>query len=156
MVLILFMLILGFYQFMFNKLEYHSLVGQVQDIKMGFYLHKRTSTFEIEKRFVKKSGIEIGINNSLFYIDNNEKDKWSKILQKVRKGDTIRIFYYHFQDRNLNNIHGLETKTDKIMTVEERNAPLKYLVGSMILFFVLSSIFLTTLMIRRKQFLSKS
>lgn len=153
-VLIIFMLLLVFYKITFKKQEYQRLTGRVENIKMGYYLTERTSTVELEKEFVNRKGLEITLNNTYFYVDDNEKDKWSEIFQKVKINDTINIIYRHFVDNNMNNVYGLETKDEEILTTEERSRPLKYIQISIIFLIVTSLLFLFTLIKKRRGFVN--
>lgn len=155
-VLITGMLLIGFYKFTFNKLEYLSVIGRVENIRMGYYLTERTSTFEVKKEFIDREGLEITLNDKLFYVDDNEKGKWNEIFQKVKIGDTIQMFYYHFADRNLNNVHGLETKNEKIVTTEERNRPMKYILAVMSFLLTTALLFLIILIKKRRDFVRLS
>lgn len=154
-VLITGVLLIGFYRITFNRQEYQSVIGRVENIKMGYHLTERTFTFEVRKEFVDREGLEITLNNKLFYVDDNEKDKWSEIFQKVKIGDTIHVIYRYFSDNNMNNIYGLETKDEKILTTEERSRPLKYIRIGTVFLIVTTLLFLLILIKKRRDFVGR-
>jgi len=147
--------LIGLYKFTFNKLEYKSIEGSVDSIKMGKYPTKKTSIIQFKEEYNYAEGIEIKLNEKEFYVDLNEKEKWGIILKKIKNGDFIRIYYYHFADRNLNNIHGLETKNEKILKVEERNKPIKYVLASLLFILIVSTIFLIFIVKKRIDFIKE-
>lgn len=150
------MLLIGFYEITFNRQAYQSIIGRVENIRMGYHLTERTFTFEVKKEFVDREGLEITLNNKLFYVDDNEKGKWNEIFQKVKIGDTIHVIYRYFSDNNMNNIYGLETKNEKILIPEERARPLKYIRISMAFLIVTALLFVFILIKKRRDFVRLS
>lgn len=148
-VMIIGMLLIGFNILIFNKREYLSDFGKVEDIKMGYYLTERTSRFKVRKEFIDREGLEITLNNKLFYVDDNEKDKWDEIFQKVKIGDNIHVIYRYFSDNNMNNIYGLNTKNENILSVEERNRPMKYILTFMSILLIIAILSMLTLIKKR-------
>lgn len=131
-----------------TKSNYNFAHGSVEKIAKGIYLQKSTSKVG-PSRYLKKVGIEIVIDNSNYFIDQNEKDKWIEILKTVKKGDVIDIWYRRVDDVNFNNVFELNVNGKNIISIEDRYKSLNYILTFMAILLILGVYLMIYLIIKR-------
>lgn len=152
-ILALGMIVIGFFKISGTgtKSNYNFTHGSVEKISKGIYLQKSTSKFGPSK-YLKKVGIEIVIDNSSYFIDQNERDKWIEVLETVKKGDVIDIWYRRIDDVNFNNVFELNVNGKNITSIEDRYKSLNYILTFMVILFVLGVYLMIYFIIKRKAY----
>ncbi|MEN9442770.1 MAG: hypothetical protein RLZ33_2847 [Bacteroidota bacterium] len=152
-ILALGMIVIGFFKISGTgtKSNYNFTHGSVEKIAKGIYLQKSTSKFGPSK-YLKKVGIEIVIDNSSYFIDQNERDKWIEVLETVKKGDVIDIWYRRIDDVNFNNVFELNVNGKNIISIEDRFKSLNYILTFMVILFVLGVYLMIYFIIKRKAY----
>lgn len=152
-ILALGMIVIGFFKISGTgtKSNYNFTHGSVEKISKGIYLQKSTSKFGPSK-YLKKVGIKIVIDNSSYFIDQNERDKWIEVLETVKKGDVIDIWYRRIDDVNFNNVFELNVNGKNITSIEDRYKSLNYILTFMVILFVLGVYLMIYFIIKRKAY----
>jgi len=130
--------------------DYPNVLTTVERIYEGSIKMKTGSVFSV-KEWKYDEALLINTKSGLYYVDDSQNEQWSKLIQRIKPGDQLKI-YYQVVDNNREIVH-LESEKKVLISFEERQSPGFYFLlvfAGVSLLFVLAMI---TLVNTRKKIL---